>query len=202
MVHETSQRPMNELTSLALELQSFCEQRNWQFCLIGGLAVQHWGEPRFTKDVDMTLLTGFGNEEKFIDQWLANYESRVTDAANFAVCNRVLLLRSSAGIGIDIALGALPFEEGAITRAKQIELEPGAFLRTCTAEDLIVMKAFADRPQDRHDLRGIIVRQGSGNLDWMYIWEQLTPLAEVKEAPEILAHLEMLLNTVRESEIS
>jgi hypothetical protein len=100
---------MNELTSLALELQSFCHVRDWQFCLIGGLAVQHWGEPRFTKDVDMTLLTGFGNEEIFISEWIAKYESRVPDPADFALRNRVLLLRSPAGIGIDIALGALPF---------------------------------------------------------------------------------------------
>jgi hypothetical protein len=191
---------MNELTSLALELQSFCEQRNWRFCLIGGLAVQHWGEPRFTNDVDMTLLTGFGNEEPFITQWLANYESRVPDATNFALSNRVLLLRSSAGIGIDIALGALPFEESAIANSKTVELEPGARLRICSAEDLIVMKAFADRPQDRLDLRGILVRQGTTNLDWKHIWEQLTPLVEIKECPEILSHLKMLLQEARRSE--
>lgn len=191
---------MNELTSLALELQSFCEQRNWRFCLIGGLTVQHWGEPRFTKDVDMTLLTGFGNEDPFITEWLASYESRVPDAMNFALCNRVLLLRSSAGIGIDIALGALPFEESAIANSKMVELEPGARLRICSAEDLIVMKAFADRPQDRLDLRGILVRQGAANLDWKYIWEQLTPLVEMKESPEILSHLKMLLQEVMQSE--
>jgi hypothetical protein len=193
---------MNELTSLALELQVFCEQRNWRFCVIGGLAVQHWGEPRFTKDVDMTLLTGFGNEKPYISQWLANYESRIPDAEVFALNNRVLLLRSSAGIGIDIALGALPFEESAIANAKLVELEPNAHLRICSAEDLIVMKAFADRPQDRLDLRGILVRQGTENLDWKHIWGQLTPLAEVKESPEILSHLRELVTAVRVSEVS
>jgi hypothetical protein len=34
---------MNELTALALELQNFCEEREWKFCIIGGLAVQHLG---------------------------------------------------------------------------------------------------------------------------------------------------------------
>jgi hypothetical protein len=62
------------------------------------------------------------------------------------------------------------------------------------------MKAFADRPQDRLDLRGILVRQGTGNLDWKHIWEQLTPLVEVKESPGILSHLKGLLAEVRESE--
>jgi hypothetical protein len=193
---------MNELTSLALELQLFCELRSWRFCLIGGLAVQHWGEPRYTKDVDMTLLTGFGNEEPFIHEWLANYAARVSDPASFALTNRVLLLRSSTGIGIDIALGALPFEESAIARARQVELEPGARLQICSAEDLIVMKAFADRPQDRLDVRGILVRQGTGNLDWDHIWQFLTPLAEVKESPEILDQLQALLEEVRAGESS
>jgi predicted nucleotidyltransferase len=114
----------------------------------------------------------------------------------------VLLLRSSTGIGIDIALGALPFEESAIARARQVELEPGARLQICSAEDLIVMKAFADRPQDRLDVRGILVRQGTGNLDWDHIWQFLTPLAEVKESPEILDQLQALLEEVRAGESS
>ena len=149
---------MNELTKLALELQQFCEERGWKFCLIGGLAVQHWGEPRFTKDVDMTLLTGFGGEEPYVDAWLAAFEPRIGDAKAFALANRVLLLRSRSGIGIDIALGALPFESDAIQRALLIELEPGAKLRLCSPEDLIVMKCFASRVQDWLDVRGILVR--------------------------------------------
>jgi len=191
---------MNELTKLALELQSFCEERKWSFCIIGGIAVQHWGEPRFTKDVDITLLTGFGNEERFVDDFLAAYEARVSDARAFALQNRVMLLRSSQGIGIDIALGALPFEDQAVKRAVKIEMEPGASLRLCTAEDLLVMKAFASRPLDWNDVRGILVRQGTRQLDWKYIDRQLQPLCEIKEAPEILTQLEKLRREVAQSE--
>jgi predicted nucleotidyltransferase len=191
---------MNELTRLALELQSFCEDRSWSFCIIGGVAVQHWGEPRFTKDVDLTLLTGFGDEEHFIDAILAVYESRIPDPRPFALQNRVLLLRSPDGIGIDIALGALPFETDAIRRAAKIEIEANAFLRLCTAEDLLVMKAFASRPLDWNDIRGILVRQGTRRLDWRYIHRHLTPLCELKEAPEILTQLETLRQEVAATE--
>jgi len=51
------------------EIQQFCQQRDWRFCFIGGVAVQRWGQPRLTQDVDLTLLTGFGGEEKFTDEW-------------------------------------------------------------------------------------------------------------------------------------
>ena len=39
------------------------------------------------------------------------------------------------------------------------------------------------------DVERIIVRQ-AGKLDWNYIREQLGPLAELKETPEILDRLE------------
>ena len=54
---------MTEVIRAAADLQTFCEAHGWRFCLIGGLALQRWGEPRETVDVDLTLLTGFGGEE-------------------------------------------------------------------------------------------------------------------------------------------
>ena len=70
-----------------------------------------------------------------------------------------------------------------------IEVYPGIHLRLCTAEDLIVMKAFADRPLDWNDVKGIIIRQGVDQLDWEYVFHHLTPLAEIKEQPDILTRL-------------
>jgi hypothetical protein len=55
------------------EVQSFCKSQGWRFCFIGGVALQRWGEPRLTQDVDLTLLTGFGNEEKFVDALLKEF---------------------------------------------------------------------------------------------------------------------------------
>ena len=120
-------------------------------------------------DVDLSLLTGFGEEERFIDEFLREYSGRLPDTKNFALQNRVLLLQSSNGVGIDIALGALPFEERVINRSIEIEAESGVMIRVCSAEDLIVMKAFADREIDWHDIRGIVVRQGIEKIDLQLI---------------------------------
>jgi len=183
---------VNELIALAVEIQSFCVERGWKFCFIGGLVVQHWGEPRTTKDVDLTLLTGFGGEEKYVDEWLRHYEPRRPDARGFALTNRVLVLRGKSGLGIDIALGALPFEEGAIARAIDLEVYPGVCLRFCSPEDLIIMKAFANRDLDWQDVRMTIIRQGANTLDWKYIRNQLGALVMLKEEPEILTRLDKL----------
>ena len=100
---------MNGLLEIALELQNFCDGQGWKCCLIGGIAVLRWGEPRVTRDVDLTLLTGFGMEEPFILALLARYPARIPDALSFARRNRILLLQSSEGVGIAVSLGALPF---------------------------------------------------------------------------------------------
>jgi hypothetical protein len=66
---------------------------------------------------------------------------------------------------------------------------PDVPLRTCSAEDLIVLKAFADRAKDWLDIEGILIRQ-LAELDWAYVRAQLTPLAELKDAPELVDKLE------------
>ncbi len=100
----------------------------------------------------------------------------------------MLLLSSSTGIGIDVSLGALPFEELAVAHATPHEYAPGVILRTCSAEDLVVMKLFASRPLDIRDAEGVALRHGK-ELDWRYVEEQLAPLVELKEEPEIMQTL-------------
>jgi len=180
---------VNEVIRAASELQAVCQAEHWRFCFIGGLAVQRWGEARETVDVDLTLLTGFGGEDPFVSTLLERFEPRIADARSFARVNRVLLLRAQSGVGLDIALGGLPFEETAVDRASLFTFPPDVPLQTCSAEDLIVLKAFADRPKDWVDVEGIIIRQ-SGTLDWAYVLTHLSPLVELKGAPAILEQLD------------
>src|SRR5438874_8196207 len=107
---------MMPLLAVAQDIQDFMESRDWRFCIIGGLAVQRWGGPRITLDVDITLFTGFSEESPYIEEILKTYRPRREDAAEFALSRRVLLV-SGGEIGIDISMGAIPFEASAIERA-------------------------------------------------------------------------------------
>ncbi|HKJ89615.1 MAG TPA: nucleotidyl transferase AbiEii/AbiGii toxin family protein [Oceanipulchritudo sp.] len=182
---------MQDLIKAAREVQDNLESVGLPFCFIGGLAVLHWGEPRLTRDLDLTVLAGWGQEEKAVDAILAVLQPRMEEARAFALENRVLLLKSSGGIPIDLALGALPFEELATSRASNIPFAEIP-LRLCTAEDLVVMKAFANRPRDWSDIEGILLRQGK-KLDMAYITEQVATLAPAKPDEPILEHLNKLL---------
>ncbi len=182
---------MTSLYEAAAGLQELCEAEGWSYCFIGGLAVQRWGEPRETVDVDLTLLAAFGDESRYITRLLGAFDARIEDAAEFARTNRVLLLRAPSGVGLDIALGGLPFEASVVARATPFVFPPNVSLRTCSSEDLVVLKAFADRPKDWVDVEGILIRQAA-HLDWHYIRAQLAPLVELKEMPEILDTLDTL----------
>jgi Nucleotidyltransferase of unknown function (DUF6036) len=138
------------------------------------------------------LLTGFGREDEFIVPLLnSGYTGRVADAAAFARRNRVLLVNAPNNISIDISLAALPFEEQAIRRASMFEFVEGCSLRTCSAEDLIVFKLFASRPQDLADVQSVVNLRGS-SLGWDYVQANLSPLAEAKDEPGIMRELARL----------
>lgn len=175
----------------ALDLQQLLTEQGFQFCFIGGIAVQRWGEPRVTADLDLTLITGFGTEKPFVRYLLEQFSSRIEDAEQFAMHSRVLMLEDGRGTAIDVSLGALPYEERVVARSSLWGTPQSGAIRTCCAEDLMVLKAFADRPRDWEDIRTILIRQGK-NINRSLVIEELTPLAELKEEPEILTHLDQL----------
>lgn len=183
---------MNPIVATAQEVDEFCREQGWRYCIIGGLAVQRWGEPRTTRDVDLTVLTGFGDESRFISGLLDRFEARVADPSQFALRTRVVLLSGSAGTPIDVSLGAIPFEERAVARSSAFQIDEGVAIQTCSAEDLIVLKAFAGRDQDWLDIEGVATRQGH-RLDSQLIWRELEPLLELKEDETAIGRLERLL---------
>lgn len=99
------------------------------------------------------------------------------------------LARSADNVGIDIVLAGLPFEARVIDRATSWSLGDGNSLRTCSAEDLVVMKVFAARDKDWADVTGMLERQGT-KLDFDLIRQELVPLLDAKVEPELVNELE------------
>jgi len=184
---------MNPLFQAGLELQTFFQSKKWSYCYIGGLAVIRWGEIRTTQDIDVVLLTDFGSEKPFIDELSRKFKSRVSDPMEFALKNRVLLLSASNQISMDISLSGIAFEKKMLERSSFFSYTENCSLKTCSAEDLVVLKAFADRPKDWNDIEGIVLRQAQ-KLDQKYIIQALAPLCELKENPEIVKKLKKVFS--------
>ncbi len=181
---------MLDLVQAAAKLQLEFDALELPNCVIGGLALQAWGEVRLTRDADFTVLTRFIDEEAKARAILALMTPRRLDALEFGLQNRVLLGFVDGNIPVDIGIGGFEYEEKVVRRAVEVELAPAIRLRICTAEDLVVMKAFAGRDQDWIDLKGIIARQPS--LNWSQIESDLQPLLELNYEPERLKRLQAL----------
>ena len=181
---------MIDLVRAAANLQAGLDELGLANCVIGGLALQAWGEVRLTRDADFTVLTRFDDEPSKVEAMMQLMTPRIPDAFAFALRNRVLLGYVEGNIPVDIGIGGFDYEEKIVQRAVAVELAPSIRLRICTAEDLIVMKVFAGRDQDWIDIHGVIARQTT--LDWAQIELELRTLLELIEEPERLNRVRLI----------
>ena len=84
---------MNALLEAADEIQRFLRDAGENFCFIGGVALQRWGEPRFTRDVDLTLLCPYGAEAATAERLIAAFSPRIPDAQESQATTRLNTLR-------------------------------------------------------------------------------------------------------------
>ncbi len=180
------------LWDAARQLQEFLDACGYPFCFIGGISLQRWGEPRLTEVLDATIVVEFGEEGSVVAALIKRYQSRVPDPMQFAIQARIVLVQDIHGFRIDVSLGGMPFERRMIDRATNWQALGNGNIRTCSAEDLVILKSFASRPQDWIDVEKVIIRQQ--NLDRDLIIHELSPLAQLKEEPEIVQHLQSLFS--------
>lgn len=161
--------------------------------IIGGTAVGILGRARYTEDVDAMFLLSSEDLPRLLT--MAKEEGikpRIENAIDFAKKNRVLLLRHTpTDTGIDISLGALPFEEEMVERSALYEVDDALQLRLPTPEDLIIMKAVAHRPKDLEDIRTIAGKYP--NLDVKRIEDWVRAFGEILETPELWDTIKPLL---------
>jgi hypothetical protein len=161
--------------------------------LIGGIAVIARGVARTTRDVDATVSSdGVRLEEMlpvFEEQGL---RPRIDDALGFAQVNQVLLLRHEAsGVDVDVSIAWLPFELDAIRASDSLELA-GVDVPVARAEDLVIYKSVAWRPQDQQDVERLLTLHGRG-MDLARVTRIVAELAAAIDEPERSKALEEII---------
>lgn len=182
---------MNRQFETAWRLHTFLSARSIPYAIIGGIAVQRWGQPRLTRDVDLTVLLPQGREEAILHELAAAFPPRIENAVTFALEHRVLPVSVPGSSEADISLGLPGFEEHVIARAVGYDLGDGRQVRLCSAEDLIIHKALAGRPQDVLDIEGVVARHGTA-LDLAYLRRWLGELGRVADDPQVTARFERI----------
>jgi hypothetical protein len=161
--------------------------------IIGGVAVIARGVARATRDVDATI--AFDGDVDDLVARLKDHElvPRIDDAARFARERQVLLLRHApSGVDVDISLAWLPFELEALALGDRMALS-GIDVTIARAEDLVIYKAVAWRPQDQQDIERLLTLHGR-TMDLERIRRIVGEFADALEEPERLDGLERLIH--------
>jgi len=181
---------MISLIEESADLQQLFESEGKDFFFVGGLALQIWGQPRLTTDIDCTIFTNLKNEDHQIRDLLRKFKSRFSDeqtALDHARRQRVLLLESRYGTGIDILLSGLADVSEELARSSYQQFTQEISLRICSADSLIVFKTVAGRLQDYADIETVLIKQQK--LDWGYINRSLANASEYQDLGENISML-------------
>lgn len=155
------------LASLSRVLQ----KHSIPYMVIGGQAVLLYGEPRVTRDIDITL----GVDTDHLDELLEvarelSLRTLPGEVREFVHQTMVLpCLHEDSGIRVDFIFSFTPYETQAIGRCKRVPIQD---TDVCFAspEDVIIHKIFAGRPRDMEDVRSILLRNDDVDIPYIQSW--------------------------------
>ena len=146
------------------------------YMVIGGQAVLVHGEPRLTKDVDITLAAGLDELDTVLRAAKKADLEPLVDPGDFTRRTMVLPCRDpKTSIRVDFILSYSPYERDAIGRSVTVQLGEVA-VHFATAEDLVVHKVLAGRPRDLEDVRAIVLKKP--DLDRPFVHRTLQQFQE------------------------
>ncbi len=150
-----------------IALNQFFQRHKIRYCLIGGIAAGYWGEPRYTQDVDFTVVSHTGSlkeilkllsKEKFKVEKKGDSQAKITHF-------------KTKSCHADLILSEIPYQDWVVQRAIPVTIFD-ITVPICTPEDLIILKLIANRRQDLLDIEKTL-EKNSAQLDKNYLKEWL-----------------------------
>lgn len=182
-----------EFERILAALARALDQRELPYLVIGGQAVLVHGEPRLTRDIDVTLGVDPDRTEDALGVCAELGLAPLPEGDVAAFVRRTFVLpavHEPSGVRVDMIFSTTPYERQAITRAVRLDVG-GAMVAFASVEDLLLHKLFAGRPRDLEDARGVVLRNRS-RVDWPYVdrWaEEFAAVPGKENLPELAREL-------------
>lgn len=153
--------------------------------LFGAQAVQVWGLPRLSADVDVTVRLRSPAVGPFVAAMRdAGFTMRVPNAERFAAEVHVLpFLHVASRIPLDAIIAGPGPEDEFLARARIVSIG-GVNVPVISPEDLVVTKVLAGRPKDLEDVRGIL-RQNGGTFEMQRVRSLLGTLESALDRSDL-----------------
>ena len=147
------------------------KQASIPYMVIGGQAVLLYGEPRLTRDIDVTLGIGV-RELARIKKILPAMGLKVLVKKDQEFVERTMVLPTKdreSDIRVDFIFSFSPYERQAIGRAKNIKIGRTQ-VKFASLEDLVIHKIVSGRPRDLEDIKSILVKNPKYDSDYISKW--------------------------------
>lgn len=157
--------------SLLVKLAKTLQRAGIPYMVIGGQAVLQYGEPRLTRDIDITLGVDIDELARVLSLIQENgLNPAVKDVEAFAMKTNVLpVTDTTTGVRVDLVFSFSPYEREAIRRAQPIRVGDQE-VQYASVEDIIVHKIVAGRPRDLDDVKGIVARRPQYDVAYVDKW--------------------------------
>jgi len=144
---------------------------NIPYMLIGGQAVLLYGEPRLTRDIDITVGLSTDELEKVRSVVKrARLKILIDDVEGFVNRTMVLpVIDDKSGIRVDVIFSFSLYERQAIERAKVIKFGKIP-VRFASLEDLVIHKIVAGRARDIEDVKSILLKNPHYDAQYITRW--------------------------------
>lgn len=141
------------------------------YMVIGGQAVLFYGEPRLTKDIDITLgveLDELPRIERIIKA--LKLIPAVADVSQFVNETMVFpVLDKQSGIRVDLIFSFSAYEKQAIQRA-EVKKFGRTGVKIASLEDVVIHKVIAGRARDIEDVKIMLMKNPDYDLDYVKRW--------------------------------
>ena len=155
------------LRTVARELK----QTSIPYMVIGGQAVLIYGEPRLTRDIDVTLGIGV-SELARIKKVLPAMGLKILVKNEREFVERTMVLPTKdkeSEIRVDFIFSFSPYERQAIGRARDIKVGRTQ-VKFASLEDVVIHKVISGRPRDLEDIKSILVKNPKYDSDYISGW--------------------------------
>lgn len=158
--------------------------------IIGGQAVLLYGEPRLTKDIDITLGIGI-DRWKTIEKMAKSIHLRplAKKIEDFVKDTMVFpSIDDQTGIRVDFIFSHSPYERQAIERARSVYFGQTE-VKFAALEDVVIHKIIAGRPRDIEDVNAILQKNLDFNSRYIEKWLEEFDRSLGKHFKEAFSHL-------------
>jgi hypothetical protein len=141
------------------------------YMVIGGQAVLLYGEPRLTRDIDITLGVGVDELSRLKRVIPAiGLKILVKKEKEFVERNLVLpTMDQKSGIRVDFIFSFSPYERQGIDRGKDVKLGK-TWVRFASLEDVVIHKVVAGRARDLEDVKSILLKNPVYDFEYINKW--------------------------------